>query len=175
MCAEPSIDFDEQMPRMYRVALRILGDSESADEVVQEVCVKALRKRASFDGRSAVATWLYRITVNCAMDQMRARKRWDRGGADINGELGGLLACTQPTPAASAELRELHRIAKAMVEALPEESREAFVLTQLDGFSYDEAAAITQQPRGSIASRVHRAKRILMEQLNQASKRRSGS
>ena len=59
------------MPRIYRVALRMMGRADDAREVVQEACLKALRAAGGFDGRAALATWLHRITVNCARDHLR--------------------------------------------------------------------------------------------------------
>ena len=63
------------------------------------------------------------------------------------------------------EQAEMCRLAMELVETLPEDCRAAFVLTQLDGFSYDEAALIEDQPRGTIASRVFRAKKLLLAEL----------
>jgi RNA polymerase sigma-70 factor (ECF subfamily) len=76
-----------------------------------------------------------------------------------------MLIALETSPADCAERGELYQIASTLVTALPEDCRTAFVLTQLDGYSYDEAAAIQQEPRGTIASRVHRARRILLEQM----------
>ena len=66
-----------------------------------------------------------------------------------------------------AERREMYAMAMAMVHRLPDDCRTAFILTQLDGYSYTEAAEIEKQARGTIASRVNRAKRILLDQLNE--------
>jgi RNA polymerase sigma-70 factor (ECF subfamily) len=82
------------------------------------------------------------------------------------GELAGMVAAVRSSPALNAERRELYEIAYDAVESLPDDCRIAFILTQLDGYSYDEAAAIEAQPRGTMASRVYRAKKILLEQMN---------
>jgi RNA polymerase sigma-70 factor (ECF subfamily) len=153
----------EHVPRMYRLALRMLGDDEQAREVVQEACLKALSSLHSFDGRSGMATWLHRITVNCAMDALRRTSRTRQVKSDV--ALKEMMARMEAGPATAAEIGELAGMATAMLAKLPDECRSAFALTQLDGFSYDEAAAIENQPRGTIASRVHRAKRILLEQM----------
>ena len=65
------------VPRMYRVAFRLLADADKAHDAVQEACVKALAGMGRFNGRSALATWLHRITVNCAMDAIRSETRKD--------------------------------------------------------------------------------------------------
>ena len=85
---------------------------------------------------------------------------------NINDEIMGMLAATEAMPWVSAEKRELHGIAVALVESLPDDCRAAFILTQLDGYSYDDAAIIENQPRGTMASRVFRAKKMLLEQMN---------
>ncbi len=160
---------ETHLPRMYRVALRIVGDTDRARDVAQDACVKALRGSSGFGGRSGLATWLHRITVNCAMDQLRRQKRSTQTETVENLELAGVRTVVSTTPAVLAERRELFAHAVAMIERLPDDCRGAFVLTQLDGYSYDDAAVIEGQPRGTVASRVHRAKRILMEQLTDLS------
>lgn len=156
----------DHMPRMYRVALRLLGCADEAREVVQEACVKALRAASGFDGRAALATWLHRITINCAHDHLRRKQLRSRDQVALDGDLTGMLASLEASPADRVERDEMYRIASTLVAALPDDCRAAFVLTQLDGYSYDEAAAIAGQPRGTIASRVYRARKILVAQMN---------
>ncbi len=151
--------------RMYRVARRIVGRVDVAEEVAQEACVRALRGAEQFDGRSAVATWLHRITVNCARDHLRKSRRMEGGRADWDEGAAGMLAGLEATPAERAERSELYHLALTRVAALPDDCRSAFVLTQLDGYTYDEAAAIAGLARGTVASRVYRARKILLEQM----------
>jgi RNA polymerase sigma-70 factor (ECF subfamily) len=160
----PAGHIGDHVPRMYRVALRIIGDAEAAQDAVQDACVKALRGMRRFDGRSSLSTWLHRITVNCAIDRLRDRQGGGRTASPA--ELAGLSARPDTTPADRAEFNEIYRMAVERVAQLPDDCRRAFVLTQLDGYSYDEAALIEQQPRGTIASRVFRAKRILLDELS---------
>jgi len=152
------------VPRMYRVAYRLLADADKAHDVVQEACVKALAKVVGFDGRSALATWLHRITVNCAKDAMRSESRKDHADAVLQSQ--PIDRAMPYSPAQVTETKELTDLAWALLEKLPDDCRLAFALTQLDGYSYDEAAEIEGEPRGTIASRVFRAKRILLEQMN---------
>jgi RNA polymerase sigma-70 factor (ECF subfamily) len=154
------------VPRMYRVALRIVGSSDAAQEVAQDACVKALRGSETFDGRAALATWLHRITVNCAHDHLRKSRQIGRGRADWDRDALGMLTMLEAGPAERAEQRDTYRLALTLVARLPEDCRSAFLLTQLDGYTYDEAAAIANLPRGTVASRVYHARQILMEQMN---------
>jgi RNA polymerase sigma-70 factor (ECF subfamily) len=150
---------------MFRVALRILGDADAAQDVVQDACLKGLRAVTEFNGRASLVTWLHRITVNCARDRLRAERRETRDRVPLDAEIAGALATLETSPPTNAERSELYQIAVTLVEALPEDCRESFILTQMDGYSYDEAAEIEGRPRGTVASRVNRAKRILLEQL----------
>ena len=168
----PEAQLSDHIPRMYRVALRMIGNSDKANEVVQDACVKALRGLASFDGRAMLATWLHRITVNCATDHLRKHVR--EKGRQVEADLAETLMAG-PSPAAQAERRELYEVAAGLVTALSDDCREAFVLTQLDGYSYDEVAVITRLPRGTVASRVCRAKRILLDQLHKKMRWRTES
>ena len=155
-----------QTARMYRVALRIVGSADVAQEVAQDACVKALRGADAFDGRSALPTWLHRITVNCAHDHLRRSRQIDRGRTDWDGDMLGMLTMLEAGPAKQAEQNETYRMAMSRIAALPDDCRSAFVLTQLDGYTYDEAAGIEKLSRGTIASRVYRARQILMEQMS---------
>ena len=158
----------QHVPRMYRVALRMLADEEAAMDAVQEACVKALAGMGEFNGRSTLATWLHTITVRCASDALRGRQRQPAALGDLPpGEEARLAADDEAaSPALAAELKELSGLAVELVCSLPEDCRSSFVLTQLDGYSYDDAARIEGQPRGTIASRVYRAKKMLLEQMN---------
>ena len=160
----PANQISLHVPRMYRVALRLLADADRAHDVVQEACLKALAKLGGFDGRATMATWLHRITVNCAKDALRDEARKDQAHEVLQSQPPS--QGSHRSPAAMVEARELTDLAWTLVEKLPDDCRAAFALTQLDGYSYDEAAEIEGQPRGTMASRVYRAKKILLEQMN---------
>jgi RNA polymerase sigma-70 factor, ECF subfamily len=156
----------DHLPRMYRVALRIVGCEDAARDVTQNACVKAIRAAEQFDGRATLATWLHRITVNCAHDHLRGKKRFDRNHAGWNGDAMLAVALRDIDPAENAEQKDLYRLAIRYVADLPDDCRSTFVLTQLDGYTYDEAAAIENLARGTVASRVFRARQMLLKQMN---------
>ena len=155
-----------QIPRLYRVALRILGNHHSAEEIVQEVYVKVLEQKEGWrlNGDAQPTTWLHRVTVNCALDRVRRERLAEQSRQMID---AGCVRQPLPTPDQVVERQELFRLAMAQVAALPDDCRMAFVLTQLDGYSYDEAAEIEGKPRGTIASRVARAKALLLVALSE--------
>lgn len=160
----PASQIGQHVPRMYRVAYRMLADADKAHDAVQEACVKALAGMGRFNGQAALATWLHRITVNCAKDAVRSQGRAEHAHAALQSQT--VNDAMPPSPAEAVENKELSDLAWRLLEELPDDCRSAFALTQLDGYSYDEAAEIQDQPRGTIASRVFRAKRILLDQMN---------
>jgi len=164
MSDSPADQISIHVPRMYRVAYRLLADSDRAHDVVQEACLKALANLDGFDGRATMTTWLHRITVNCAKDAMRRDGRKEHARQGLQAQT--VNRASPPPPSEAAETRELTDLAWMLLEELPEDCRSAFILTQIDGYPYDEAAEIEGRPRGTIASRVYRAKRILLEQMN---------
>lgn len=160
----PANQIGSHVPRMYRVAYRVLGNADQAHDVVQEACVKALVGMDGFEGRATLSTWLHRITLNCAKDALRSETRRDQRRETLQNSTAS--SAVGPSAAELVETKELVDLARTMLEKLPEDCRSAFALTQLDGYSYDEAADIESEPRGTIASRVHRAKKILMGQMS---------
>lgn len=157
-------DLTDNLPRMYRVALRILGDPQKADEAVQNACVQALQSASQFGDRSSRTTWLYRIAVNCSIDLSRRNGR-DRSRPLNAEETAGVLHDVTGNPELAVEQKELYAIACGLIDDLPDDCRGAFVLTQLDGYSYDEAAEIEGVARGTVASRVYRARKLLSRAL----------
>ena len=69
---------DRHGRNLHRLAFRMTGSADDAEDVVQEAFIRAFRQLASYDGRAAVGTWLHRITVNCAVDLLRSRRRRSR-------------------------------------------------------------------------------------------------
>jgi RNA polymerase sigma-70 factor (ECF subfamily) len=158
-------EISQHVPQLYRVALRILGDPDRAQDVAQETCLKALGGLKGFDGRASMSTWLHRIAVNCALTHLRQGQRPSGERIDLDGEVAEAVVARGGTPAANAEQAELQRLALGLLEALPDDCRAAFVLTQMDGYDYDTVSEILNVPRGTVASRVYRAKKILLDQL----------
>ena len=137
---------------VYAHALRFFGDPSAAEDTVQEVWIKVYRSLADFDGRARFSTWLYRVTRNTCLDQVRAGARrpvpvdpFDT--IAVPGDLADEVALT-----ASVE--------QAM-RALSPEDRDAFSAVALYGLTYAEVAEILKVPVGTVKSRVFRARRSL--------------
>jgi RNA polymerase sigma-70 factor (ECF subfamily) len=134
---------DRHSRRIYRLALRMTGSVQDAEDVVQEAFLRAYRQLDRFESRANFGTWLHRITVNCSIDLMRARpRREDAQDADTLETLGPAVtthgggATSEPERLAlSAEIQE--RVVEAMERLSPME-RAAFTLRHFEGMSIDE-------------------------------------
>ena len=142
-------------PEVWRVCAR-LGDREDADDLTQEVYLRALPSLAAFRGASSARTWLLQITRYVCADHVRRRTRrralLDRLVHEVTDP-----GSTAPRTG-ELELDEL-------ISGLDRDRREAFVLTQVAGLSYAEAALVCEVPIGTIRSRVARARADLLEDL----------
>lgn len=143
--------------RIYRIALRMLGNSHDAEDVAQDVVIQVWTALAGFTGASSFTTWLYRIVVNRCLNKARGR-RWTRPVLDDD-----------PPPAAGAEEAVVAAArAKATMEAiaaLPDDQRAVIVLHQLEGLSYREVAAVVNISEDAVRGRLHRARLSLFESL----------
>jgi RNA polymerase sigma-70 factor (ECF subfamily) len=143
--------------RIYRIALRMLGDRHDAEDVAQDVVIQVWTALAGFTGASSFTTWLYRIVVNRCLNQIR-RRRLTRPVLDGD-----------PPPAAGAEdmviARQRARAAMEAVAALPPDQRAVVVLHQLEGLSYREVAAVVNISEDAVRGRLHRARVSLFETL----------
>lgn len=145
---------------LYRHALRIVGTTSDAEDVVQDALFSAWRSIASFQGNSFRA-WLFRIATNRALDQLRSRKR--RPELPLDPPDDDDVTWAEPV-AAGPDLAQLagDREALAFVEmalgTLPAEQRTALLLRDVEGFAYEEIAVITSVEVGTVKSRIHRGR-----------------
>ena len=146
---------DEYQGRLTRFAARMLGDEESARDVVQHAFLR-LCDRSPSELRDRVAAWLFTVCRNRAVDVLRARER------TVSLAEGDGRVCTRPEhdPAATVERQELYARLNALVVELPPAQREAMDLWT-EGFTYRQIAGITGRSEGSVRVLVHRALRAL--------------
>jgi RNA polymerase sigma-70 factor, ECF subfamily len=157
--------------RVYATALHVLGNHGDADDVTQETFVRAFRGIARFDGRSDFFTWLYRITVNTALNHVRSNKRVaalaDAGAAEAahDGGRPEALGVPERTPAEWLNLtQEVQRVLTAIAGLSPP-LRVTLVLATVEQLPYKQIAEILEVPEGTIAWRVNEARRLLRERL----------
>ena len=143
--------------RLFMLLLRLLGDRGEAEDVAQEVMLRAWRGIAQFRGRSSYFTWLYRIAVNEANRALQKRARRPAGVSLGPDELQ-LPAPAAEEPSRQAEASELRTaLARALAE-LPPPLRMAIVLRDIEGLSTQEAADIAGIGEAAFKSRLHQAR-----------------
>ncbi|MGB3411828.1 MAG: sigma-70 family RNA polymerase sigma factor [Microthrixaceae bacterium] len=141
-----------------------LVDRDSADDLTQEVYVRAVPALARFRGDSSARTWLLTIARRTCADWLRRLVRTRR----LHERLASVAAVD---PVVSDPARVFSGDLDALVDRLPQDRRSAFVLTQIIGLSYAEASEVCGVAVGTIRSRVSRARSELLEGLGEASRR----
>ena len=154
--------------RVYNLAYRIMGDPASAADATQEAFLSAFQNIARFRGGS-LKSWFMRIVSNACYDELRRRKRRpvtaleDFGETDE--EANPALMDERAGPGEVAEQQELVRVIQAGIGTLPPEQRVVLVLSDVQGFSYQEIAEATEVSLGTVKSRLARARGKLRDYL----------
>jgi RNA polymerase sigma-70 factor, ECF subfamily len=146
---------------VWRLVAHLVGP-DNADDVTQDTYVRAWRALPAFRGDASARTWLLTIARRASADSVRGNVRRRRLGRRAE-QQGG----TTPAGGATADHAGAHAV-HALVDALPRDRRAAFVLTQVVGCSYAEAAEVCGVPVGTIRSRVARAREQLLDDLRAA-------
>jgi RNA polymerase sigma-70 factor, ECF subfamily len=156
-------------PRIFRLAAHMLRDNAEAEDVTQETFVRAYQALARFDGRSEPYTWFYRIAVNLSLNRIRSRRSSRTSQSSDDPRMAAILAEGHPAargdPAGDAAGAQLYRALCEGIDDLSESLRTTLILVCIDGRSHEEASAILGAPEGTIAWRVHEARRKLKESL----------
>jgi RNA polymerase sigma-70 factor (ECF subfamily) len=156
---------------LFRLAYRMTGNEQDAEDVVQETFLKAHRNLGKFEERAQIGTWLHRIAVNCALDLIRSRQRHARGrvqpppGETEGGDLVESTATGSPDPerlVMSGEVRG--RVASAM-KRLSEIERVAFVLRHFEGQGIAQIAGVLGLSEGAAKNTIFRAVSKLRREL----------
>jgi len=152
---------------LYRFALRMTGHAWAAEEIVQDVFMMLIRQPKKFDPkRGTLRGFLYGVARNRIMKFLgRSPRELPLLEAEESGRNSPRLATEPLTPAHWAELRERREQVRDAVLGLPVEFREAIVLCQLEELSYEEAARVLDCPVGTIRSRLHRGRALLLAKL----------
>jgi RNA polymerase sigma-70 factor (ECF subfamily) len=146
--------------RVYSVALHFFGgDREMAEDVAQQVFLKIFNKIADFREESELTTWIYRMTVNCCIDEQRRTRRF----FSLESFFGEFR--TKKTPADNLERREIaNEVQKAIGELKPK-FRLPILLKYSEGLSYEEIARVLDCSTGTIGSRLNRGHKMLARKL----------
>ena len=160
--------------RLYRAARGVLGDDADAEDVVQETYVKAFEHLSHFRGESSLATWLTRIAINEALGRRRKRRPTaDIRNLDMLDEQGEVRVLIFPgsraagNPETDASRSEVRRLLERAVDELPEPFRIVFVMREIEQMSVEETACQLEIIPETVKTRLHRARRLLREALQQ--------
>lgn len=158
-------------PRVYRLGMRIVNNEQDAEDVLQETFIKAIRALPSFEGRSSISTWLYRIATNEAL--MLLRKHTPEmvsidAPAEEDDEEQEALQIVDWTNQPETELsaREVRQEINRAVAKLPLGQREVFALREVEGMSVKETADILNVSESVVKTRLLRARMHLRQVLN---------
>lgn len=142
-------------PSLFRLAARIMGNEQEAEDVLQESYIRAwdALERGRFERRAQLDTWLYRIVTNCALDALRSRRRRSRGAVPLEAdvEAGG------PRTDVGAALREL----SGWLDELPGDQRAAIVLKEMEGMTSAEIGGVLGCSEGAVEQKLVRARATL--------------
>lgn len=158
--------------RIHRLALHMLRDRAEAEDVAQETFIRAYQALARFDGRSEPYTWFYRITVNLSLNAIRSRKSSRTTSEADDPRLEAMMSEKRPSakadPPGDAARKELYGALCTGIDKLSETLRTTLILVCVEGRSHEEASQILGAPEGTIAWRVHEARRKLREYMQEA-------
>jgi RNA polymerase sigma-70 factor (ECF subfamily) len=156
--------------KVARLLSRFVRDQAEVEDVAQEAFIKAYRALPAFRGDSAFYTWLYRIAINTAKNYLVAQGRRAPTSTEFDAEEAeGFEDASQlrdiNTPESLMQSRQVGETVNAAMDALPLELRNAIVLREIDGLSYEEIAEVMSCPIGTVRSRIFRAREAVAEKL----------
>jgi RNA polymerase sigma-70 factor, ECF subfamily len=156
--------FDQYHKKVYRIAYGVVRQREDAFDIVQEVFIKLFRSIRDFKGRSKFYTYLYRMTVNTAIDH--SRKRGKVLTSSIDGEEGIQISDdAEKRPDRIFAHKELEEKVNGAMQKLPFDQRTALVLREVEGLSYQEMAEAMNCSIGTVMSRLHYGRKRMQELL----------
>jgi RNA polymerase sigma-70 factor (ECF subfamily) len=151
--------------RIFALALHITGSSSEADDIAQDVFLKAYRALPQFEGRSQFFTWVYRMAVNRSLNVRRDRARRGEDTLDDPRLELAVAVDARSNPGREAELRQTYARLLRALDSLPIDMRTTVILVSMQGMSHGEVAVIQNLSEGTIAWRMHEARRRLNEAM----------
>jgi RNA polymerase sigma-70 factor, ECF subfamily len=154
--------------RILALALHLSGNASEAEDITQDVFLRAYRALDGFEGRSHFFTWVYRMTVNRALNARRDRLRRREDAMDDPRVERAVAVDAAGDPARAAELRQTYARLLGALDELPPPMCTSVVLVTLQGLSHAEAAVVQECSPGTIAWRIHEARQRLRIALEPA-------
>ncbi|MBM7114734.1 RNA polymerase sigma factor [Archangium primigenium] len=142
--------------RALRIARRIVGDADDAEDVVQDVFTRLALRPQGLDGRASSGTWLHRVMVNSSINWLRARRRRERLHHEPE---------ESASPEGQAVGAEMQRQFEQALGQVSEQQRQVLWLREMRGYSYPEIATLLRIPEGTVKSALHRGRQRAQEEL----------
>jgi len=158
--AKLAVLFERHHRPLFRYFISMTRNQEIAEDLVQDVFVRILRYRSTYDAKQSFTAWMYQIARNANVDQAQKR-RGEVIGIDEFLERGTEPVSPSPGPEESASQGQNLALLKRALEQLPEDKREILVLSRFQGMKYDEIAQVLGCEVGTVKVRVYRAMRAL--------------
>jgi RNA polymerase sigma-70 factor (ECF subfamily) len=146
--------------RVYALCYRMAGDASLAEELAQDVFVRAWQRLGSFRGESAFSSWLHPLTVNVALSERRSRRR--RTSRVMSTDDPAAFERPESPKTGPEAAVDIDRA----LETLPPGARSVFVLHDVEGYKHEEIAKMTGVATGTSKAQLHRARRLLREALD---------
>lgn len=157
---------------MGYVARMLHNDREEAEDVTQEVFIKAYRSLDSFRGQASFSTWVYKIATNLCIDRARTRQRRPQQAYSLDepfdkeDDKGGReIPDSRYEPGKGVEREELRQQVRATVAEMPEKLRQVLIMCDLQGMAYEDIAKVVGCPLGTVKSRLFHARADLARRL----------
>jgi RNA polymerase sigma-70 factor, ECF subfamily len=156
--------FARYQRQIFQLALGVTRDMETAEEVLQDTFYRLYTHAAQLNGSMPLLPWLYRVAANLSYNQSRRRPRLSES---VQALAERLFDPARRSPEHIAERHELQSIVRATLDELSPKHRAVLVLHYLHDYSISEIASILDCPEGTVKSRLHHARKLLKEQLQQ--------
>lgn len=168
--------------RIQRLIGRMVRDVDLVEDIAQETFIRAYRALHQFRGDAQFYTWLYRIAVNTAKKALLELKRdptiseaaWRTVDDDDETSRPGREPTTDETPESLLAAKEIGAVVNAAMESLPPDLREAVILREIEGLSYEEIAEAMNCPIGTVRSRIFRAREAVSARIRPLLEKQGG-
>lgn len=166
--------YERYQGKVRSLVVSMIGRPEDADDIVQQVFIRAFRSLSGFGGRSSFYTWLYRVALNTTTDFRRKKVRLrKRESLELDSDDPDRPALQVPSPAEEGPEENLYRkelagIIEQAIQSLSEEHRQVLVLREMQGLNYQEIAEVAGIELGTVMSRLFYARRRLAEILQRS-------
>lgn len=156
--------------RVSRLLTRMVKNQEDIDDVVQDTFIKAYRAIGNFRGESAFYTWIYRIAINTAKNHLVTQNRRPTTLNDSNDDDSETFEDNSAlsnidTPESLMQTKQIGQAVNDAMAALPDDLREAIIMREIDGLSYEEIASAMDCPIGTVRSRIFRAREAISQKI----------